>query len=174
LGEDDNARLLANIVRWSLRGGGKVIIDDTHQGLVAFYDPDAFFGDSRLHVTLLWLFVLWLVFVIGAQRLRPAQSSWSPVDITGFVRATGGFMARVMRPATVGQQMIANFFNDTRKRLGLPTDGTPVWEWLSTHAAVSARDLERLQVLHAKVQQGRRVDLAQLHNLLVRMRAALN
>jgi hypothetical protein len=174
LGEDDNARLLANIVRWSLRGAGKVIIDDAHQGLVAFYDPEAFFGDSRLHSTLWWLLGLWLLFVLGSQRLRPAQSSWDPVDITGFVRATGGFMARVMRPATAGQQMISNFFNDARKRIGLPPDGTPLWDWLSAQTVVSEQDVERLQALHAKVQQGRRVDLSQLHNLLIRLRAALN
>ncbi|GFE79556.1 hypothetical protein GCM10011487_15560 [Steroidobacter agaridevorans] len=174
LGEDDNARLLANIVRWSLRGNGKVIIDDAHQGLVAFYDPDAFFGDSRLHATLWWLLALWLVFVLGSQRLRPSQSSWNPVDITGFVRATGGFMARVMRPATVGQQMIANFFNDARKRHGLPADGSPMWEWLSAQTVVSEQDVERLQALHAKVQRGHRVNLSQLHNLLIRLRAALN
>jgi hypothetical protein len=174
LGEDDNARLLANIVRWSLRGDGKVIIDDAHQGLVAFYDPDAFFGDSRLHATLWWLLGLWLLFVLGSQRLRPSQSSWNPVDITGFVRATGGFMARVMRPATVGQQMIANFFNDARKRHGLPADGAPMWDWLSAQSVVSEQDVERLQTLHAKVHRGQRVDLSQLHNLLIRLRAALN
>jgi hypothetical protein len=174
LGDDNNARLLANIVRWSLRGGGKVIIDDAHQGMVAFYDPEAFFGDSRLHVTLWWLAGLWLLFVIGSQRLRPALSSWNPVDITGFVRATGGFMARVMRPAAVGQQMIANFFNDARKHLGLAADGAPLWDWLRAQPAVSSQDIEWLQTLHAKVQQGRRVDLSQLHNLLARLRAALN
>jgi hypothetical protein len=174
LGENDNARLLANIVRWSLHGTGKVIIDDAHQGLVAFYDPDAFFGDSRLHTTLWWLLGLWLVFVLGSQRLRPARSNWNPVDITAFVRATGGFMARVMRPATVGQQMIANFFNDARKRVGLPADGSPMWDWLSAQTVVSEQDVERLRALHAKVQQGRRVNLSQLHNLLIRLRAALN
>jgi len=174
LGENDNARLLANIVRWSLRGDGKVIVDDAHQGLVAFYDPDAFFGDSRLHSTLWWLLGLWLLFVLGSQRLRPSQSSWNPVDITGFVRATGGFMARVMRPATVGQQMIANFFNDARKRIGLPADGTPMWDWLSAQTVVSEQDVARLQALHARVQQGRRVNLSQLHNLLIRLRAVLS
>jgi hypothetical protein len=174
LGQDDNALLLANIVRWSLRGGGKVIIDDAHQGLVNFYDPDAFFGDSRLHATFWWLLGLWLLFVLGSQRLRPSQSSWNPVDITGFVRATGGFMARVMRPATAGQQMIANFFNDARKRLGLPVDGSPMWDWLSAQSVVSAQDVERLQVLHAKLQQGHRVNLSQLHNLLIRLRTMLN
>ncbi len=174
LGEGNNARLIANIVRWSLRGGGKVIIDDAHQGLVAFYDPDAFFGDSRLHATLWWLLGLWLLFVLGSQRLRPSQSNWNPVDITGFVRATGGFMARVMRPATVGQQMIANFFSDVRKRHGLPAGATPLWDWLGAQSTVSERDVERLQALHAKVQRGQAVDLSQLHNLLIRLRAALN
>ncbi|MFC4309183.1 DUF4350 domain-containing protein [Steroidobacter flavus] len=173
LGETDNAHLIANIVRWSLRGGGKVILDDAHQGLVAFYDPDAFFGDSRLHATLWWLLGLWLLFVLGSQRLRPSQSSWNPVDITGFVRATGGFMARVMQPATVAQQMIANFFNDARKRHGLPSGTTPMWDWLGAQTMVSERDVESLQALHAKAQQGKRVNLSQLHNLLIRLRTAL-
>ena len=174
LGEADNARLIANIVRWSLHGSGKVLVDDAHQGLVSFYDPDAFFGDSRLHATLWWLLGLWLLFVLGSQRLRPSQSGWNPVDITGFVRATGGFMARVMRPATVGQQMITNFFNEARKRTGLPADGTPMWDWLNAQTVVSEQDVARLQALHAKVQEGRRVNLSQLHNLLIRLRAALN
>lgn len=173
LGNDDNAQLLANIVRWSVRDGGKFIIDDAHQGLVAFYDPTAFFGDRRLHVTLWWLLGLWLVFVLSSQRLRPAVSKWNPVDITGFVRATGGFMARVLRPAIVGQQLFANFFNDTRTRMGLPPNGEPVWDWLNAQGAVSPQDVERLQHLHAKIQHGRRVDLLRLHNLLVRVRTAL-
>lgn len=174
LGQDDNARLLANIVRWSVHDGGKFIIDDAHQGLVAFYDPTAFFGDRRLHLTLWWLFGLWLVFVLSSQRLRPAISKWNPVDITGFVRATGGFMARVLRPAVAGQQLFANFFNDTRTRMGLPPNGEPIWDWLRVQAAVSAQDVQRLQELHAKVQHGRRVDLSRLHNLLVQVRTALN
>ena len=173
LGSDDNARLLANIVRWSVRGRGKVIIDDAHQGLVAFYDPTAFFGDRRLHLTLWWLAGLWLVFVLGSQRLRPAVSQWNPVDITGFVRATGGFMARVLQPAAVGQQMFTNFFNDTRRRIGLPLNGAPVWDWLSAHAAVPPQEIERLRDLHTKVIQGRRIDLSQLHNSLAQLRTAL-
>jgi hypothetical protein len=173
LGNDDNAQLLANIVRWSVHDRGKFIIDDAHQGLVAFYDPTAFFGDRRLHLTLWWLLGLWLVFVLSSQRLRPAVSKWNPVDITGFVRATGGFMARVLRPAVVGQQLFANFFNDTRLRMGLPLNGEPIWDWLSVQTAVAPQDVQRLQELHAKVQHGRRVDLLRLHNLLVRVRTAL-
>ena len=77
LGESDNARLLANIVRSSLGEKGRVIIDDAHQGLVSFYDPDKFFGDSRLHRTLLWLLGLWLLFVLGWRRLRGATGAGS-------------------------------------------------------------------------------------------------
>jgi hypothetical protein len=174
LGESDNARLLANIVRSSLGENGRVIIDDAHQGLVSFYDPDKFFGDSRLHRTLLWLLGLWLVFVLGPRRLRGATASWNPLDVTSFVRATGGFMARVLRPAAAGQRLFANFFNEIRGRLGLTPDDAPLWDWLAGHSMVAPADLERLQELHRRVAERRRVDLTELHNLIARVRAQLN
>jgi hypothetical protein len=170
----DNARLLGNIVRWSLGERGGVIIDDAHQGLVSFYDPDKFFGDARLHRALLWLLALWLVFVLGPRRLRGATDSWNPLDVTTFVRATGGFMARVLRPAAAAQQLFANFFNDIRSRLGLTTDGAPVWDWLAARSVIPAADLNRMQDLHRRVTARQRVDLAELHNLIARVRAQLN
>lgn len=174
LDELDNARLLGNIVHWSLSGKGHVIIDDAHQGLVAFYDADKFFGDARLHRALLWLLVLWLVFVLGPRRLRGATEDWNPLDVTSFVRATGGFMARVLRPAAAAQQLFANFFNEIRSRLGLTTDGAPLWDWLAARSVIPAADLHRLQDLHRRVDERRRVDLAELHNLIARVRAQLN
>lgn len=173
LGESDNARLLANMVRSSLGANGRVIIDDAHQGLVSFYDPDKFFGDSRLHRTVLWLLGLWLVFVLGWRRLRGATGSWNPLDVTSFVRATGGFMARVLRPAATGQRLFANFFNEIRSRLGLTPDGAPLWNWLAGHSVIAAADLERMQELHRRVAERRRVDLTELHNLIARVRAQL-
>jgi hypothetical protein len=169
----DNARLLANIVRWSLGEKGRVIIDDAHQGLVSFYDPDKFFGDSRLHRTLWWLFALWLVFVLGPRRLRATNRAWNPLDVTSFVRATGGFMARVLRPAAAAQRLFANFFNEIRGRLGLALDGDPLWEWLSGQATIPPADLDRLQELHRRAVQRRRIDLVELHNLIARIRAQL-
>lgn len=174
LGERDNARLLANIVQWSLGEKGRVIIDDAHQGLVSFYDPDKFFGDARLHRAVLWLLALWLVFVLGPRRLRGATSGWNPLDVTSFVRATGGFMARVLRPAAAGQQLFANFFNEIRSRLGMTPDGAPLWDWLAAHAVIPAADLNRMQDLHQRVAERRRVDLAELYNLIARVRAQLN
>ena len=174
LGEHDNGRLLANIARWSLSEKGRVIIDDAHQGLVSFYDPDKFFGDSRLHRSLLWLLVLWLVFVLGPRRLRGTTRGWNPLDVTSFVRATGGFMARVLRPAAAGQRLFANFFNEIRGRLGLALDGAPVWDWLAGHAVIATTDLDRLQELHRRVAERRSVDLAELHNLIARIRTQLS
>lgn len=174
LGELDNARLLGNIVHWSLGEKGRVIIDDAHQGLVSFYDPDKFFGDARLHRALLWLLALWLVFVLGPRRLRGATDSWNPLDVTSFVRATGGFMARVLRPAAAGQRLFANFFNEIRGRLGMTTDGAPLWDWLAAHSVIPVADLNRLQQLHQRVAERQRVDLAELHSLIARVRAQLN
>jgi Domain of unknown function (DUF4350) len=174
LGELDNARLLGNIVHWSLGEKGHIIIDDAHQGLVAFYDPDKFFADARLHRALLWLLALWLVFVLGPRRLRGATDSWNPLDVTSFVRATGGFMARVLRPAAAAQQLFANFFNEIRSRLGMPTDGAPLWDWLAARSVIPAADLNRMQDLHRRVVARRRIDLAELHNLIARVRAQLN
>jgi hypothetical protein len=166
LGQDDNARFLANIVRWSVGAGGKVIVDDAHQGAVSFYDPAAFFGDARLHRALWWLLLLWLVFVLGPARLRPTAVNWSPVDIAAFVRATGGFLARTVRPSEAGRRALFVFFNRIRRRLGLPEDGTPVWEWLAAQPNMHPAELMQLREYHARIVAGRRVDLSQLHNLL--------
>jgi hypothetical protein len=170
LGEADNARLFANIVASSVRGQGKVIFDDAHQGLVAFYDPEAFFGDPRLHRSLWWLLGLWLLFVLGPLRLRAGVSRWAPLDITSFVRATGGFMARVLKPASAAQRLIRNFLDDVRRLTGLPDAEPAVWEWLRQHAPA---DAEQLRQLHDRAAGGRGVDLPRLQNLLVQLRASI-
>jgi hypothetical protein len=173
LGKADNARLLSNIVEWSLGPSGRVLIDDAHQGLVAFYDPQAFYGDRRLHLTLLWLVALWLVFVLGPQRLRPAASRWDPIGLTRFVRASGGFMRRVLEPSAAAKQLFANFFNEARRQRGLPQTGAPVWEWIEQHADVAPHDIEELRRLYVESERGRRVSLTALHNLLLRFRQQL-
>jgi hypothetical protein len=170
LPQADNAQLLANIVSASVRGGS-VIIDDAHQGGVSFYDAEAFFADARLHRTLWWLVALWLVFILGPQRIRVRPSGWQPVDITAFVRSTGGFLARVVRPAAVAQQLFAHFFSEVQGRNGEP-HAPPDWQALESHAAVSPTDIRQLQDLYRRTRQGRRVDLLRLHNLLTRVRRA--
>jgi hypothetical protein len=140
---------------------------------VSFYDPDAFFGDKRLHQSIWWLLALWLVFVLGAQRLRPGQSHWNPLDVTSFVRASGGFIARALKPPVAAAQLFENFFNDIRRRIGLPENGAPVWEWLGSRSVIGLSDLSQLEELYAKTSRGGRVNLVSLHNLLSRVRKTL-
>jgi hypothetical protein len=173
IGDADNARLLSNLIAWSVRNGGAVIFDDAHQGSVSYYDAKAFFADPRLHRTLGWIVLLWFVFVLGVQRLRTRSREWNPADITGFVAMSGEFFASTLTPAAVGARLCANFFNSIRRRLDLPPDGSPVWEWLSAQAGVSPREMSELRRLHARIQAGRRVDLRRLQNLLSQLQGNL-
>jgi hypothetical protein len=113
------------------------------------------------------------VFVLGPRSFRVGSEGWRPLDVASFVRATGGFLAQVLRPAAAAQQLFANFFNELRRRCGLPTDGAPLWDWLSAQAAVSPDDLAQLRKLHARAVRGSRVDLQRLQTLLARTRANL-
>lgn len=173
IGAGDNARLLSNIIGWSRSPGGAVIFDDAHQGLVSYYDAKAFFADPRLHRTLIWIVFLWFVFVLGVQRLRSRSRAWNPADVTAFIAMSGEFFAATVTPADTGARLCANFFNSLRRRLNLPEDGAPVWEWLAAQAGLRAGDLAELRSLHARVHAGRRVDLLRLQNLLSQMQGNL-
>jgi hypothetical protein len=166
LGETDNARLFANILGWSRSATGAVLFDDVHQGLVSYYDANAFFADPRLHRTLLWILLLWLLFVLGWQRFRPQSDEWQPVDVTTFIKVTGSFFAGSLTVASIGQRLFENFFNRIRRQLALSEDGQPVWDWLGAQASIAHHELRDLQHLYADAQAGKRVDLMQLQNRL--------
>ncbi len=166
IGEKDNAQLLANIVARSLGPSGRVLFDDAHQGVVRFYDAGAFFSDARLHRTLYWIVLLWLVFVLGSQHLRTRRASWNPLDVTTFVKTTGDFLNRVLTPARAAQRIFENFFAAARQRKGSVDGLESDWQWLSTQSGISAAQLSELQQLHARAQNNRAVDLTRLHNLI--------
>lgn len=169
LGRADNARLLANITAQTLGVGGAVLFDDQHQGLSALYDAEAFFADQRLRATLWLLLALWLIWVLGATRLRGAPPEPPAPRETAFVEATGGLLARVVHPVQAGERLIELFFNDLRRRLSLPEDGTPLWEWLERQPRVIRSDLATLRGLDARLRGGKRIDLTRLQNLLVKL-----
>jgi hypothetical protein len=162
----DNAKLLANIIGWTLRRGGSVIFDDAHQGAVDYYDAKAFYKDPRLHHTLYWLVLLWFVFVLGVQRFRGHAPAKEPADVTALVSSSGEFFASVLAPSTAGARLLQNFFNGIRRRLGSNEDGMPVWEWLAAQAVVRRDELNELQQLDAKVRSGQRFSLPRLQSLL--------
>jgi hypothetical protein len=169
LDKQDNARLLANLVAQTLGPEGAVLFDDQHQGLSTLYDAEAFFGDPRLHITL-WLLVgMWLIWVLGSVRLRGAPPQAPAPRETAFVKATGGFLARVLDPAQAGMRLFELFFNDLRRRLSIAEDGRPMWEWLERQPRVSRADLNTLRALDLRLRSGKRVDLVRLQNLLVKL-----
>jgi hypothetical protein len=169
----DNARLLSNIIGWSRAPEGRVMFDDAHQGLVDFYDPQAFFHDPRLHRTLWWIVLLWLAFVLGPLGLRSAFSPWRPVDETALIDASGRFYSAAVAPAAAAGRLFENFFNELRRRLGLPASGEPLWDWLAAQAVISSRERSQLQAQYARVHAGERVELAKIHNLLTELRGKL-
>lgn len=167
----DNARLLANIVSWSRGPRGAVIFDDAHQGLTAYYDAKAFFGDPRLHHTLGWLLLLWLVFVLGSQPLRAPRPRWEPRDESTYVDAAARYLASVVRPAEAAQRLIEDFLDSVRPG---PAAGTAaVWPWLEAQAGVSAAQHRELQATYARACAGERINLTRLQNLLAQLRRNL-
>ncbi|MBS0396971.1 MAG: hypothetical protein JSR54_20295, partial [Proteobacteria bacterium] len=166
LGEAGNARWLSNLLADALGPGGRVLIDDAHQGAGDGYDARAFFADPRLHRTLAWLVAVWLVLVVGTQALRPAPAGPAPRDDTAWLATTAGYFANALAPALAGRRLLEHFANGLRRRLALPEDGVPPWDWLEADARIAPSELERLRAFDARLAAGRRVDVAALDRLL--------
>jgi len=170
LGTADNARLLANIIGANLSREGTVLFDDVHQGVGANYDPDKFYSDRRLYITVGILIGLWLIWVIGSTRLLVPVRQVSAPREAELVKATGGFLARVLRPAAAARRLIEQFFARVNERMPPLSRGSPVpWEYLERQPRVATADLERLKAWYADALAGRRVPLVRLHNLLTQI-----
>ncbi|MBS0375646.1 MAG: DUF4350 domain-containing protein [Proteobacteria bacterium] len=164
-----NARLIANLVGGALGPAGRVLLDDGHLGASDEYDPRAFYRDPRLHRTLLWIVVVWLLITVGAQALRPATSRATRRDDTAWLATAAAFLANAVPGVAVGRRLLEQFFNGLHRRLGLPEDGTPAWPWLEAHPRLAAADVAQLRLAHARLAAGRRVDLTKLNRLLMEL-----
>jgi hypothetical protein len=166
IGKSDNARLLANIVTWSLQPGGRVIFDDAHQGAVDEYDAAKFFADPRLHDSLWWLLGLWLAWVMVAQPLRASSPNAGSLDESAMLRVTARFFASVLRPVASAQWLFDEFFGRLRRRHGLLHTTAPPWDWLDSHAGVTGAALAELRDCYTRTQAGQRVSLTRLQRIL--------
>jgi hypothetical protein len=161
LGLADNGRLLANIIGTNLGPRGAVLFDDVHQGLGANYDPAKFYRDPRLHMTIGILAALWLAWVLGATRLRVPVTRAAVPREAELVRATGGFLARVLTPAAAARRMFDRFLRRWP------------WELLEHQPRISSADLQQLKSWYSQLDTAR-VPLTRLHNLIVRINRQLN
>ncbi len=169
LGAGDNARLLANIVASSLGQDGRVIFDDMHQGLTEVYDPDAFFGDARLHATLWFIVGFWLIYVVGrSNRIAPLIQRTERPRAVDFVRAVGGLFARRLSGHEVALGLLRHFFAELR---GVRADADGMdWELLARYPRVPRRQIDELRAVHSGLAQGRTPDLVRLNNLINNIR----
>ena len=153
LGNDDNARLFANIVSVTLARDGVVLFDDLRQGLSASYDPARFYRDSRLYTTIFILLGLWLVWVLGSTRLRaPLVDAHDPSEAE-LVRRAGGLIARTVPPWHAAMALFDHFFARVAR------------------AARSARRRARRTVAMARASRGHPAAGARSAKRLVRGRA---
>jgi hypothetical protein len=167
LGLADNARLLGNIVASTLHDRGAVLFDDEHQGLTAAYDPAKFYRDPRLYATLGVLATLWLTWVLGSTRLRlSAQGPRAPREVE-LVRITGGFLARVLRPAAAARRMFELFFARLNARLPHGGGAGPAWELLESSPRLARADVQQLKDWYAAAYSEQRLPLVRLHNLII-------
>lgn len=175
LGENDNARLIANIISTAVATGGKVVFDDMHQGSSELYDEKALFSDPRLHNTLWFVFAFWVLYVIGhTNRIAPLTSPAGPSKASDFVRAMANLFARRLAPVAAANLLYSHFFDWIRLRYGLPTNGQPVWQLLENTERIDRRDLAELQLRYADLQKNKKVNLMKLVNKMQKMRSVLS
>jgi hypothetical protein len=169
IGLGDNARLLANIVATNVDAKGAVLFDDAHQGVGASYDPDKFYSDRRLYVTIGVLLGLWLVWVLGSTNLRlPPVRTPAPREVE-LIRASGGFLSRALPVHTAARQLLENFFRRVSSRAGIPYGGAAPWDLLERNTRIPGSDLDQLRRWHGDALARRRVPLRALHNLILRI-----
>jgi hypothetical protein len=145
-----------------------VLFDDAHQGLTSTYDPAKFYRDPRLYATLGVLVGVWLVWVLGGTRLRPATEHAGAPREAELVRVTGTFLARVLRPPAAARRLFEQFFLRLQRLTGKSVAEGPPWEWLENHPRLSADDVRQLRTWYADAYSERRIPLERVHNLIVR------
>jgi uncharacterized protein DUF4350 len=170
----DNARFLANIIAWCCGPGATVVFDDGHQGATAYYDGRAFFADPRLHHTLGWLVLIWLILVLGLLPLRAVARSWQPVDEGAYVEASARYFSNVVSPNEVGQRLIESFLRRLGTGIGTaPAHESDLWNLFDQDSRVSNTQRGALHRLYEHACAGKRVDLVRLQNLLAQLRENL-
>jgi hypothetical protein len=144
LKQHDNARWFSNLLAHALAEGGYVIFDDYHFGLSDLYDPKAFFVDQRLHNSLVFVGVFWLIYALGrSPRLAPVRRPVSEPASIDFVDAMAGFFARRIQSQTIAKYLAERLLERISEHTRL--EGDSLWRWLDDHPYVAEQDIKRLQ-----------------------------
>jgi hypothetical protein len=172
--DTDNHAFVANVVADHLAADGRFIFDDMHQGLSSLYDPDAFFGDSRLQATIWFVLLFWLLYIVGSSnRLLSPRSGKNPLQQADFLHAVGSFISNHASRSEAGLWMYRSWFNDVRRHMHLPVNGDPVWDELAAFRTLDPALLDRLRRQHRKLVDGRKLDPVDVHNTIYLARKAI-
>jgi hypothetical protein len=117
------------------------------------------------------------VWVLGSTRLALPRQPPPRAGDAQLATATGGFLARVLPPAAAARALIGHFLRRAgRGDPGHPHEaaaGSASWQRLLEHPRLARADVLQLKGWHAAAQAGRRVPLARLQRLLVRLERQL-
>lgn len=167
LAEADNAVLLSNILAWHLGVGGTVLFDDIHQGLTDLYEPSDFFADQRLHNSVWFIIVFWLLYLLGGgSRLAPLREPPMRSSQQDLVAAIGGFMARKLSRSDAGLAMVEAWLSGIWRsgHLSIGSQESPPWDELEYLPLVDSAVLRNVRESYRRLGRGEKVDLAELHN----------
>jgi hypothetical protein len=173
IGREDNARLLSNLIQWHLAPAGTVLFDDLHHGLSEIYDPEAFYSDSRLGYTLLFVLAFWFAYMVGtSNRILPVRAARAVPKQGDLVRSMGGFLARKLPANGAAGLLFERWFETLAARAG-SADRASIWAYLSASPLVSADALGQVRRMHNDFEAGGKVDINRLHNLILRITEAI-
>lgn len=161
LDNDDNARLIANIVGASVSRDGAVLFDDLRQGLSANYDPVRFYRDPRLYKTGFILLATWFIWVLGSTRLRAPPTIRHDPSEAELLRRTGDLISRTVATHLQARRLFDQFFEGFAR-----PDRAERWSWLEKHAAILPQELDQLKTWYAAAHSRRDVPLVPLKQLL--------
>jgi len=142
--QQDNARWFTNLISHTVSNGGYVVFDDYHFGLSDLYDPEAFFADDRLHISLLFIGAFWLIYALGrSPRLAPVRNRSIKPATRDFIEAMAGFFSRRIKPAAIAHELATRLLEDITTHTQL--SGDALWNWLHDHPNISQQDIQGLQ-----------------------------
>lgn len=169
LDKANNADLIGNIIIRNLARGGRVIFDDYHFGLSDLYDAERFFSDPRLHKTIAFIGLLWLLYVVGyTNRLAPVHATKEVPSTVDFVEAMAGFFTHRIDQRTLAQELVTHLIQDVRRQRHY-SDEQQAWDWLQNHTQLQATQLVQLQ----RGYRRQRTALDKLTNTITKIRTTL-
>jgi hypothetical protein len=169
----DNIQLAINIANLYVADEGTVIFDDMHQGLTDLYDPEAFFTDPRLHRSIYFAIIFWLLYLLGtSNRLGGAAVTSDAMQESDFRVTLARFMQRRSNPAEAGLLMINQLFRALGRKNGIDETEESIWDALRNSPVVKTAAIDELERSYRALQRGEKVNLSQLHNQIYQIKRA--